>query len=88
MYDANGLLEWHKQKFPLATVESQLLHLKQEINEFNEAVGADKDRELVDIAIIGLSFLRFINREKLGEKLTELYGREYFWNGEDYDRVR
>lgn len=107
------IIAWHKKKFPLATPESQLKHLMQEVKEFEEAKSVDNAiNELADINIIALSLQRWKDYYDYSEDVLSLYyycypenfkpvinqavldkikvvdNREYFWNGEDYDRIR
>lgn len=106
------LLEWHRKKFPKATPDSQKIHLKQEIKEFEEADESHSIEELADIYIVGMSLYRWSESKKLAdgtlnfyfnnfnsewrdkilkavdEKINVINSREYFWNGQDYDRKR
>ena len=67
------LIEWHKIKFPRATVDSQKLHLQQEIKEFEEADESHAIEELADIYIVGVSLYRWDETKKLADGTLNFY---------------
>lgn len=70
----NTILEWHKGKFPLATPMSQLLHLAQEIKEYNQAKTSQEALdELADIIIVLISLRRFPETIDMAYDLLDFY---------------
>ena len=79
MIDMIELLDWHRDKFPLASVDSQRKHLEQEIKEFEEADETHVVEELADIYIVAVSLYRWDDGEKLGNDALNFY----FYNFND-----
>ena len=73
MRDMIELLDWHREKFPLANLSSQKLHLEQEIKEFEEADESHSIEELADIYIVGVSLYRWDEGEQLGSDTLNFY---------------
>lgn len=73
MRDMIELLDWHCDKFPKATVESQKSHLMQEIKEFEEADESHSIEELADIYIVGVSLYRWDESKKLADETLDFY---------------
>ena len=73
MMDMIDLLNWHREKFPLASVESQKLHLEQEIKEFEEADESHTIEELADVYIVAVSLYRWDEGEQLGKNILDFY---------------
>ena len=72
--DFRLLLDWHCKKFPLATYTSQLIHLAQEIKEYNNAKTSEEALdELADIVIVLISLRRFPETVDMSYDLLELY---------------
>ena len=67
------ILEFHKKKFPLATVDSQTQHLYQEIKEFEEADESHSVEELADIYIVAVSLHRWPEGKQLGDDALDFY---------------
>lgn len=82
MFNFNTLLEWHKKKFPEATYKSQLIHLAEEIREFNDTQSEiDELAELADVVIVLVSLRRFPETKDMSDDLLDYY---YFKNKPDY----
>lgn len=70
----NKLLAWHIGKFPKATFTSQLIHLAQEIKEYNQAKTSEEAlEELADIIIVLISLRRFPETIDMSYDLLDFY---------------
>lgn len=67
------LLEWHRKKFPKATPNSQILHLEQEIKEFQEADELHILEELADVYIVAVSLQRWNETKELSNATLDFY---------------
>lgn len=65
---------WHARKFPLATPQSQILHLGEEVEEYKKAkTETERYFELADIVIVCISFRRFTTTRLLADDLLNFY---------------
>ena len=67
------LLKWHQIKFPRATVDSQKLHLEEEMKEFGEADELHILEELADIYIVAISLQRWDETKELSNAVLDFY---------------
>lgn len=79
------LLEWHRSKFPKASIDSQKLHLEEEIKEFEEADELHVIEELADIYIVGMSLYRWDETKDLADSTLNFYF--YNFNDEWRDKI-
>lgn len=67
------LIRWHRRKFPHATTDSQILHLIQEVREFEKADTDHVLEELADIYIVANSLKRWKRTEALAKEALNYY---------------
>ena len=79
------LLKWHCDKFPRANVNSQKLHLEQEIKEFEEADKSHVIEELADVYIVANSLYRWNESKELADSTIDFYFNNF--NNEWRDKI-
>lgn len=67
------MIKWHRKKFPRATADSQILHLLQEVREFEKADNTHVLEELADIYIVANSLKRWKRTEALAKEALDYY---------------
>ena len=75
------LVKWHRKMFPKATADSQILHLIQEVKEFEKADSAHILDELADIYIVANSLKRWKRLKALVDEALFCYFYDF---SEDY----
>jgi len=67
------MIKWHRKKFPKATADSQILHLLQEVKEFEKAESDHMLEELADIYIVANSLKRWKRTQSLAKEALDYY---------------
>ena len=67
------IIRFHRKKFPKATSESQILHLMQEVREFEKADTDHVLEELADIYIVANSLKRWKRTGPLAKEALNYY---------------
>lgn len=67
------MIKFHRRYFPLASAESQISHLLQEIREFEKADTDHTLEELADIYIVGCSLKRWKRSERLADEVLNYF---------------
>lgn len=75
------LIRFHRKKFPKANADSQILHLLQEVREFEKAESDHVLEELADIYIVANSLKRWKRTKALAKEALNYYFYDF---GEEY----
>ena len=75
------IIKFHRKKFPRATADSQILHLLQEVREFEKAESGHVLEELADIYIVANSLKRWKRTQSLAKEILDYYFYDF---GEEY----
>lgn len=75
------IVKFHRKKFPKATPNSQIMHLMQEVREFEKAESSHILEELADIYIVANSLKRWKRTCPLAKEALDYYFYDF---GEEY----
>lgn len=77
------IIKFHRKKFPKATADSQILHLLQEVREFEKAESDHVLEELADIYIVANSLKRWKRTEVLAKEALDYYFYDFSYEYRD-----
>lgn len=77
------IIKWHRHKFPKATADSQILHLLQEVREFEKAESDHVLEELADIYIVANSLKRWKRAQSLAKEALDYYFYDFSYEYRD-----
>lgn len=77
------IIRFHRKKFPRATADSQILHLLQEVREFEKAESNHVLEELADIYIVANSLKRWKRTQPLAKEALDYYFYDFSYEYRD-----